>query len=73
MDPNNPREAWKRFQNVLSRVQQKSGRGGGAPKGALGGGAALLMLAGAAFAFNNAIFNGSSASFTVEISVNGGI
>lgn len=58
MDPNNPREAWTRFQNVMSKVQQTSGRGGGAPKGVFGGGAALILLAGAAFTFNSAIFNG---------------
>lgn len=57
MDPNNPREAWNRIQRAISRAQQPGGKV--APKGVLGGGAALLLLGGAFITFNSAIFNGT--------------
>lgn len=66
MDPNNPREAWNRFQSALQQRTQGSG-GPKAPKGAIGGGVALALLAGALFVGNNALFNGSQLSMTVEI------
>jgi len=35
------------------------GAGGPSPRGALGGAAGLLLLAGGAYFFNNALFNGT--------------
>jgi prohibitin 2 len=60
MDPNNPRETWNRFQSALQRAQKSGGRGGGAPKGAIGGGLGLLLLFGAVAVGNSALFNGNS-------------
>jgi prohibitin 2 len=56
-----PREAWQKLQQSLINAQ-KSGRGGfpggGSPRGALGGAAGLILLAGGVYAANNALFNG---------------
>jgi hypothetical protein len=60
MDPNNPRETWNRFQSALQRAQQSGGKGGRAPKGAIGGGLGLLLLLGAVTVGNSALFNGTS-------------
>ena len=54
-----PREAWKRLQQTLANAQQQGKRGlGGSPRGALGGVAGLVLLAGGVIVFNNALFNG---------------
>lgn len=63
MDPNSPRETWKKFQAALNKAQKSGGRpggmpGGGAPKGIIGGGVGLLLLGGAFVLANNALFNG---------------
>ena len=54
-----PREAWRKLQQAL---QQQRGRGvnmgPGGPRAAFGGLAGLILLAGGAVAFNNALFNG---------------
>jgi hypothetical protein len=57
MDPNSSREAWHRFQSALQRAHQQSGAGK-APKGAIGGGIAAVLLAGTFFTVNSALFNG---------------
>lgn len=61
MDPNNPREAWAKIQNVLRAQQSRAGGFGGGrpPKGALGGFGGLLLLGGLYFTFNSALFNGT--------------
>lgn len=66
MDPNNPREAWSRIQSAISRASQQGG-GRGAPKGVLGGGAALALLGGAFITFNSAIFNGMGVAFLMAV------
>jgi prohibitin 2 len=55
-----PRETLRRLQQSLSRVQRSGGGmpGGGAPRGALGGIAGLVLLGGGAVLVNNALFNG---------------
>lgn len=59
MDSNNPRETWNRFQSALQRAQRSGAGGrGSAPKGAIGGGIGLALLAGAVFVGNSALFNG---------------
>lgn len=71
MDPNNPREAWKKFQNALNQAQKSGGpRGGmpgGAPKGIIGGGVGLLLLGGAFVLANNALFNGSTILYKLSL------
>ncbi|KAH8155118.1 uncharacterized protein LAJ45_00127 [Morchella importuna] len=71
MDPNNPREAWSRIQSAISRAQQGGGRG--APKGVLGGGAALALLAGAFITFNSAIFNVDGGHRAIKYTRLGGV
>jgi hypothetical protein len=66
MDPNNPRETWNRIQSALARAQQSGGRGG-APKGAIGSGVAIALLAGALFVGNSALFNGTSSRAIIEV------
>ncbi|KAF8250717.1 hypothetical protein K440DRAFT_597031 [Wilcoxina mikolae CBS 423.85] len=73
MDPNNPRETWNRIQSALARAQQSGGRGGGAPKGAIGGGAALALLAGALFIGNSALFNVDGGHRAIKYTRIGGV
>ena len=58
-----PREAWRRLQQSFQMAQRKGfgGAGGGPPRGALGGTAALIALVGGGILFNNALFNGELA------------
>ena len=58
MDPNNPRDTWRRIQNAVQSAQQSGRKGAGAPKGAIGGGVALILLTGVVLAGNSALFNG---------------
>lgn len=62
MDPNNPREAWNRFQKAMQNQTRRGPGGGGPPKGLFGGMAGLALLGGAVFLANNALFNGATAS-----------
>ncbi|KAK5181265.1 Prohibitin-2, subunit of the prohibitin complex (Phb1p-Phb2p), partial [Cryomyces antarcticus] len=54
-----PQETWRKLQQTLANAQQQGRKfgGGGNPRNALGGLAGLLLLAGGAVAFNNALFN----------------
>ncbi|KAI5838356.1 band 7 family-domain-containing protein [Morchella snyderi] len=72
MDPNNPREAWARIQSAISRASQQGG-GRGAPKGVLGGGAALALLGGAFITFNSAIFNVDGGHRAIKYTRLGGV
>ncbi|KAL7275017.1 Prohibitin-2, subunit of the prohibitin complex (Phb1p-Phb2p) [Rhizina undulata] len=71
MDPNNPREAWNRFQSVILRMQQQ--RGGKAPRGVLGGGAALLLLGATVVTFNSALFNVDGGHRAIKYTRLGGV
>jgi hypothetical protein len=62
MDPNNPREAWNRFQSALQRAQQH-GAGRGPSKGGLGMIAGAVLLGGAALVGSNALFNGTFSNY----------
>ena len=64
-----PREAWRQLQQRFASAQRKGfgGAGGGPPKGALGGTAALVALIGGGFLFNNALFNGGPSLRLVEL------
>jgi len=73
MDPNNPREAWNRFQSALQRAQQQTGGKSRPPKGAIGGGVALFLLAGAAFAANRALFNVDGGHRAIKYTRLGGV
>jgi len=72
MDPNNPRDAWKRFQNVVSQAQQ-GGRGPKPPKGVLGGAAGLLLLGAAAITVNSALFNVDGGHRAIKYTRLGGV
>jgi prohibitin 2 len=59
MSAPDPKEAWARIQNELTRRSQRfGGSGGGAPKGLFGGIGGLLLVGGGIWAANNALFNG---------------
>ena len=56
-----PRETWAQLQQGFKNAQEQGRRGmGGSPKGALGGAAGLILLAGGVLVANNALFNGMS-------------
>jgi prohibitin 2 len=55
-----PRETWAKLQQGFKQAQEQGRRGmGGGPKGALGGAAGLILLAGGVIVANNALFNGT--------------
>ena len=58
MSAPDPKEAWQRLQTELSRRTQQFNRGGGSPKGALGGLGGLVLVGGGIWLANNALFNG---------------
>jgi len=61
MSAPDPKEAWARIQNELTRRTQRfggAGGGGGPPKGLFGGIGGLLIIGGGIWAANNALFNG---------------
>ena len=61
MSAPDPKEAWQRLQNELTRRGARfGGSGGGAPKGLGGGVASLVLLGGGIWLANNALFNGAS-------------
>ncbi|TGZ76973.1 hypothetical protein EX30DRAFT_398911 [Ascodesmis nigricans] len=72
MDPNNPREAWNRFQQAMQN-QARRGPGGGAPKGVFGGMAGLLLLGGAFVVANNALFNVDGGHRAIKYTRLGGV
>ena len=60
MSAPDPKEAWARLQNELTRrTQRMGGSGGGGPKGILGGMGGLVLLGGGIWVANNALFNGA--------------
>lgn len=58
MSAPDPKEAWARIQNELTRRSQRFGGGGGPPKGLFGGLGGLVLLGGGIWVANNALFNG---------------
>lgn len=60
MSAPDPKEAWSRLQNELTRrTQRMGGGGGGAPKGLFGGIGGLVLVGGGIWVANNALFNGA--------------
>jgi prohibitin 2 len=60
MSAPDPKEAWARIQNELTRRSQRfGGSGGGPPKGLFGGIGGILLIGGGIWAANNALFNGA--------------
>lgn len=60
MSAPDPKEAWQRIQNELTRRSARfGGSGGGPPRGLGGGVAGLLLLGGGFYLINNALFNGT--------------
>ncbi|KAI5818410.1 band 7 family-domain-containing protein [Pyronema omphalodes] len=72
MDPNNPREAWNRFQSALQRAQQ-NGAGRGPSKGGLGMIAGAVLLGGAALVGSNALFNVDGGHRAIKYTRLGGV
>ncbi|KAF2773650.1 hypothetical protein EJ03DRAFT_387056 [Teratosphaeria nubilosa] len=76
---NDPREAWVNLQKNMQRLQQQGkrfggpGGGGPSPKGALGGVAGIVLLAGGAWLFNNALFNVDGGHRAIKYTRIGGI
>jgi hypothetical protein len=63
MSAPDPKEAWQRIQNELTRRTTRFGGGGSpAPKGLGGGIAGLVLLGGGLWVANNALFNGQCCS-----------
>jgi hypothetical protein len=61
MSAPDPKEAWARIQNELSRRSARfGGGGGGPPKGLFGGVGGLVLVVGGFWVANNALFNGAS-------------
>lgn len=61
MSAPDPKEAWQRIQNELTRRSARFGGsgGGGPPKGVFGGIGGLILIGGGIWAANNALFNGT--------------
>jgi prohibitin 2 len=60
MSAPDPKEAWARIQNELTRRGSRFGGagGGGPPKGLFGGLGGLVLIGGGIWMANNALFNG---------------
>lgn len=60
MSAPDPKEAWSRIQNELTRRSARFGGagGGGPPKGVFGGIGGLILIGGGIWMANNALFNG---------------
>ena len=66
----NPQEAWQR----LAKMANQAGRGGGpSPKGMAGGAVGLMLLAGGAVVFNNALFNVDGGHRAIKYTRIGGV
>jgi prohibitin 2 len=60
MSSPDPKEAWARIQNELTRrTQRLGGSGGGSPKGLFGSIGGLVLVGGGIWMANNALFNGT--------------
>ncbi|MCJ1443060.1 MAG: Prohibitin-2, subunit of the prohibitin complex (Phb1p-Phb2p) [Stictis urceolatum] len=69
-----PREAFRRMQRSLASMSQRGGgMPGGAPKGALGGLAGLLLLGGGVLLVNNALFNVDGGHRAIKYTRIGGV
>ncbi|KAK5001956.1 Prohibitin-2, subunit of the prohibitin complex (Phb1p-Phb2p), partial [Cryomyces antarcticus] len=70
-----PQETWRKLQQTLANAQQQGRKfgGGGNPRNALGGLAGLLLLAGGAVAFNNALFNVDGGHRAIKYTRIGGV
>jgi hypothetical protein len=69
-----PKEAWQRIQNELTRrTSRLGGSGGGAPKGTAGGIAGLVLLGGGLWLANNALFNVDGGHRAIKYTRLGGV
>lgn len=69
-----PKEAWQRIQNELTRrTSRLGGSGGGAPKGTVGGVAGLVLLGGGLWLANNALFNVDGGHRAIKYTRLGGV
>lgn len=69
-----PKEAWQRIQNELTRRTSRfGGSGGGAPKGTAGGIAGLVLLGGGLWLANNALFNVDGGHRAIKYTRLGGV
>lgn len=69
-----PKEAWQRIQNELTRrTARMGGSGGGAPKGTAGGIAGLVLLGGGLWLANNALFNVDGGHRAIKYTRLGGV
>jgi len=73
-----PRDAWRNIQKTLQNAQQQAtraagGAGGPAPKGAIGLGLGLVVLAGGVMFANNALFNVDGGHRAIKYTRLGGV
>ena len=68
-----PKEAWQRIQNELTRRTSRLGGSGGAPKGTAGGIAGLVLLGGGLWLANNALFNVDGGHRAIKYTRLGGV
>ena len=68
-----PKEAWQRIQNELTRRTARMGGSGGAPKGTAGGIAGLVLLGGGLWLANNALFNVDGGHRAIKYTRLGGV
>lgn len=74
MSAPDPKEAWQRIQNELTRrTSRLGGSGGGAPKGTVGGIAGLVLLGGGLWVANNALFNVDGGHRAIKYTRLGGV
>lgn len=74
MSAPDPKEAWQRIQNELTRrTSRLGGSGGGAPKGTAGGIAGLVLLGGGLWVANNALFNVDGGHRAIKYTRLGGV
>lgn len=74
MSAPDPKEAWQRIQNELTRRTARfGGGGGGPPKGAAGGLGALVLIGGGLYLANNALFNVDGGHRAIKYTRIGGV
>ncbi|KAF4628302.1 hypothetical protein G7Y89_g9852 [Cudoniella acicularis] len=66
---NSPQDVWRQLQRMASQTQ----RGGGAPRGMMGGAGLIVMLGGAAVLANNALFNVDGGHRAIKYTRIGGV
>lgn len=70
--PPNPQEAYKRLMKMAQNARQGGGSGG-SPKGLAGGAIGLVLLAGAVFVGQNALFNVDGGHRAIKYTRIGGV